>query len=111
MIETEEKSKTRSRNWHAKSKGKLTGPPYTITVIGEVGSGIIAPTLKKNELVKDTKPGVLYLTCEGGTDNDQYARISYVETISSKEEYHKVHIDDLNGHITEFDVTIIHIHD
>jgi hypothetical protein len=104
MIETEVKSKTKSRNWHAKSKGKLTGPPYTITVIGEVGSGTVAPTLHK----KDAKEGVLYLTCEGGTENDQYAMISYVETISSHEEYHKVHIDDVNGHITQFNVTLIH---
>jgi hypothetical protein len=108
MVETELKSKTRSRNWHAKSKGKLTGPPYTITVIGEVGSGISAPALKKNENKRDAKPGILYLTCDGGTPNDQYARVSYVETISSHEEYHKVHIDDVNGHITEFDVTLIH---
>jgi hypothetical protein len=108
MVEAEVKSKTKSRNWHAKSKGKLSGPPYTITVIGEVGSGIVAPTLKNNEHKKDAIPGVLYLTCEGGTDNDQYARISYVETISSQEEYHKVHVDDVNGHITEFDVTLIH---
>ncbi|SFD65626.1 hypothetical protein SAMN05518672_102816 [Chitinophaga sp. CF118] len=108
MIETEAKSKTKSRNWHAKSIGKLTGPPYTITVIGEVGSGIVAPTLKKNELIGGTKPGILYLTVESGTDNDQYTRVSYVETISSQNEYRKVHIDDANGHITEFDVTIIH---
>ena len=107
MVEAEVKSKTKSRNWHAKSVGKLTGPPYTITVIGEVGSGIVAPTLKKNGH-KNTTPGVLYLTCENGTENDEYARISYVETISSHEEYHRVHIDDVNGHITEFEVTIIH---
>jgi hypothetical protein len=108
MIQEEVKSKTRSRNWHAKSKGKLTGPPYTITVIGEVAGGIVTPTLKKNEHKENTTPGVLYLTCESGTDSDQYERISYVETISSHEEYHKVHVDDVNGHITEFDVTLIH---
>jgi hypothetical protein len=108
MIEEEVKSKTRSRNWHAKSKGKLTGPPYTITVIGEVGGGIVTPALVKNENKENPTPGVLYLTCENGTDSDQYARISYVETISSHEEYHKVHVDDINGHITVFDVTLIH---
>lgn len=108
MVEAEVKSKTHARNWHAKSKGKLTGPPYTITVIGEVGSGSNAPTLVKNEDKENAVPGVLYLTCESGTDSDQYTRISYVETISSHEEYHKVHIDDVNGHITEFDVTLIH---
>jgi hypothetical protein len=109
MLEAEVKSKTKSRNWHAKSKGKLTGPPYTITVIGEVGSGIITPSLKKNEEKEGATPGVLYLTCENGTDNnEEYARISYVETISSHEEYHRVHIDDVNGHMTEFEVTLIH---
>jgi hypothetical protein len=108
MLEAEVKSKTHTRNWHAKSKGKLTGPPYTITVIGEVAAGIVAPSLVKNEHKENATPGVLYLTCEGGTDNDQYTRVSYVETISSHEEYHKVHIDDVNGHIIEFDVTLIH---
>jgi hypothetical protein len=107
MLEAEVKSKTKSRNWHAKSKGKLTGPPYTITVIGEVGSGTVIPALKKNEH-KNTDPGVLYLTCENGIDNDVYERISYVETISSHEEYHRVHIDAEDGHITEFEVTLIH---
>ncbi|GAA3934580.1 hypothetical protein GO495_30065 [Chitinophaga oryziterrae] len=108
MVETEVKSNTRSRNWHAKSVGKLTGPPYTITVIGEVGSGTAAPALKKNERKADKKPGVLYLTCVGGTTNDQYAKVLYTEVISSHEEFNKVHIDDVNGHITEFNVTIIH---
>jgi hypothetical protein len=108
MVETEVKSNTRSRNWHAKSVGKLTGPPYTITVIGEVGSGTAAPALKKNERKEDKKPGVLYLICDGGTTNDEYMKVLYVETISSHEEYNKVHVDDVNGHITEFDVTIIH---
>jgi uncharacterized protein YcfJ len=75
----------------------IQGGKSIITVTGEVGSGIVKPTLEKNNHKNKKEAGVLYLICKSATDNDEYAKVEYEESLKSQKEYHQVRVDDANG--------------
>jgi hypothetical protein len=89
----------KSRNWHAVAMPPMQGGKSQLTVTGEVGAGGVEPRLERDEKKDKAEPGILHLICRSATDNDNYAKVRDVETITSQREYHDVEIDDANGKV------------